>query len=420
MSVRVPATFAFWTTTAVRFLLLISLYQHKCLIHAFHWPCSSPLVRGGRAKLSLIPVRRAMATVKKIPANSYIDSTILYPWSSLSSSSLAANNVYGRGADIWPESNNDAIELSDSFPNGNVPYSAILAIEQDDMESIHQRVQSSTSGIDNRTDSKGSRTKQYIKRILRMAASKEELESEGKLGSIGKLPIAIGLLLLMRGLVRPMDVALVACWTAYFVILNMTAQSSRDGGAPILPAIPPQGHVPSILSNPMGIRFEQSVLYQRWLKLGALFGLVGPLLWLLTTTIVLPWKGAVTLELESARLVGRHVFLLCCQMTTEAISKRSLIPLPLRILIPVAYNASRLIYLWSWATSPAQSTILCRIGQCLAIANAAYWAINLFAYLIPIASMRYMRAHFFGVEAEEVTTRIGLEETVGLVANNSL
>lgn len=58
------------------------------------------------------------------------------------------------------------------------------------------------------------------------------------------------------------------------------------------------------------------------------------------------------------------------------------------------------------------------IGRALGIINAAYWAINLFAFLIPIASIRYMRAHFFGVEAEGVTTRIGLEETVGIVPNN--
>jgi len=93
------------------------------------------------------------------------------------------------------------------------------------------------------------------------------------------------------------------------------------------------------------------------------------------------------------------------------------IPLPLRILIPIVYNASRLAYLWSWATT---TTIpLGRIGRVLGILNAAYWAINLFAFLIPIASIRYMRAHFFGVEAEEVTTRIGLEETAGLVPNNN-
>ena len=58
-----------------------------------------------------------------------------------------------------------------------------------------------------------------------------------------------------------------------------------------------------------------------------------------------------------------------------------------------------------------------RLGHYLAVANAVYWTTNLFAFLIPVASMRYMRAHFFGVEAAEVTTRIGMEESAGLVPN---
>lgn len=90
-------------------------------------------------------------------------------------------------------------------------------------------------------------------------------------------------------------------------------------------------------------------------------------------------------------------------------------PLPLRILVPVLYNASRLFYLWSWATT----TTTTQLGsRCLGTVNFAYWSLNLFAFLVPIASIRYMRAHFFGVEAQEVTTRIGLEETVGLIPNN--
>jgi len=51
------------------------------------------------------------------------------------------------------------------------------------------------------------------------------------------------------------------------------------------------------------------------------------------------------------------------------------------------------------------------------MANLVYWSLNLFAFLIPIAVVRYMRAHFYGVEASEVTTRIGMEATVGLVPN---
>jgi hypothetical protein len=155
---------------------------------------------------------------------------------------------------------------------------------------------------------------------LRRAASKEELDNENEIGSIGKIPIAIALTLLIRGMVRPMDVALVASWTAYFTILNMTAQSTGDGGAPILPAFPPQGHVPAIISNPLGMRFERSSTYRRWLILGTLVGLIGPLAWLLVFSV-----GTPGMELEAARVVARPLFLMCCQVTTEGISKRNLV-----------------------------------------------------------------------------------------------
>ena len=90
-------------------------------------------------------------------------------------------------------------------------------------------------------------------------------------------------------------------------------------------------------------------------------------------------------------------------------------PLPLRILVPVAYNTARLPYLWRWIFFGSESLGIC--GQVLGIANGLYWAANLFAFLIPIATVRYMRAHFFCVEAMEVTTRIGMEESVGLIPN---
>ena len=70
--------------------------------------------------------------------------------------------------------------------------------------------------------------------------------------------------------------------------------------------------------------------------------------------------------------------------------------------------------MWSWALGSAVS--LGRIGRSLAIVNAVYWTVNLFAFLIPVASIRYMRAHFFGVEAAEVVTRAGMEETAGLIS----
>eukprot|EP00531_Pseudo-nitzschia_arenysensis_P015930 CAMPEP_0116144790 /NCGR_PEP_ID=MMETSP0329-20121206/16210_1 /TAXON_ID=697910 /ORGANISM="Pseudo-nitzschia arenysensis, Strain B593" /LENGTH=368 /DNA_ID=CAMNT_0003640277 /DNA_START=52 /DNA_END=1155 /DNA_ORIENTATION=+ len=302
----------------------------------------------------------------------------------------SANNAYGRGAEIWPESNNEAVQLSDSFPKGIVPLAASAAMEESDKVAD--------------TTEKERRPRRYIRRILKRAARKEKSFSSNNDDDdrvADKIPAIVALLLLVRGMARPADAALVASFTAYFTILNMTAESLRDSGAPILPAVPPQGHAPNILSNPLGL--EKSTLYARWLKLGVLVGLVGPLASLF----------ASKLPLEATQLVGRPLFLLCCQMATERTAKQNQVPLPLRVLIPVVYNASRLLYLWQWAF-PSTALPLGRIGRALGIINAVYWAINLFAFLIPIASVRYMRAHFFGVEAEEVKTRIGLEETLGI------
>ena len=244
----------------------------------------------------------------------------------------SANNVYGKNADIWPESNNDAIKLSDSFPNGIVPYTATAAIEQAKQESTHEsRVEAESRGRDSEDNGKsltaesGGHTKNYIKRILKRAASKEKRASENKSGSIGKIPIAIALSLLLRGMVRPIDVALVASWTAYFTILKMVAQSERDGGAPVLPTIPPQGHVPMILEHPLGMRFERSSTYRRWLKLGALVGVIGPLAWLLSVMLLPALRGVPGIELETSRVVARPLFIMSCQMITEVITKQNLV-----------------------------------------------------------------------------------------------
>ena len=260
----------------------MSLQREICFTHGFH----SALDVSARTKPTIHNIQGIRA--RTMPSSSLVLSSM--------------NNAYGRGADIWPESNNDAVQLSDSFPNGIVPFTAASAIKQSEQD----------------VDKTERRPRKYIRRILKKAASKDESDTDTGLAS--KIPVFVALLLLVRGMARPADVALVACWTAYFTILNMTAQSLRDSGAPILPAVPPQGHVPSILLHPLGMSLERSSLYGRWLKLGALMGLVGPLVWLLSAT---PLRGAASKELEAARLVGRPLFLLCCQMATERIAKRN-------------------------------------------------------------------------------------------------
>ena len=51
----------------------------------------------------------------------------------------------------------------------------------------------------------------------------------------------------------------------------------------------------------------------------------------------------------------------------------------------------------------------------LGIINLIYWYANLLFFLIPVGVVRYLRAHYFCVEAVEVTVRKGGESSVGLL-----
>jgi len=54
-------------------------------------------------------------------------------------------------------------------------------------------------------------------------------------------------------------------------------------------------------------------------------------------------------------------------------------------------------------------------SKILSLSNVIYWGSNLFAFLIPIATIKYMRTHFFCVEAEEVVVRDGDEDNIGFL-----
>ena len=90
------------------------------------------------------------------------------------------------------------------------------------------------------------------------------------------------------------------------------------------------------------------------------------------------------------------------------------LPLPIRILIPVSYNNIRISSLHPWAFPTADSLLPIPL-RLLGIANLIYWYANLLLFLIPIGVIRYLRAHFYCVEAVEVTVRKGGEGSVGLL-----
>ncbi|GKZ01397.1 hypothetical protein MPSEU_001090500 [Mayamaea pseudoterrestris] len=303
--------------------------------------------------------------------------------------------AYGRGAEIWPPSNNDVVQLANSFPNNQLPpYVEAVLRQTNDMEVVASRS-----------------WKRPLSMILRRAAARAQSQAghvqgsaspmASQTASVEKTPALLALCLVP--FLKPLDALLAACLTGYLCLLHrLSQQPQTTSGAPRLPALPPQGHVPHMLSNPLGFSLAYSVWYDRWLRAGVLLGLVAPLAVVAQCT--------VGKRYATASLAARPLFFLSLQAVMESSlgGRVVLAPLPLRILTSVLFNVLRIGYVWQWSTSSA--TPMGAFSRILACLNMLYWSVNLFGFLIPVGVMRYMRAHFFCVEAEQVITRQGMLE----------
>lgn len=291
---------------------------------------------------------------------------------------------YGKDAEIWPPTNEEPVNLRDSFPGGIVPDN-IISAQQSLRTSEIQPVQ-----------------RRIIPRILRRAASAQDQALAGDRPSIDRAPIIIAAGLSLSGFVRPLDVLISAFLSGYTCLLFAMAKSVRsDGRTPTLPALPPQGHVPSLVANPLGYSMTNSANYNRWLQAGFLIGLVGPLIQVV--------RGSLNGEVAMAQNCGRPLFLLCIQAFSENMSRRALTPLPIRVFVPIAYNTVRIGYMWQWV-----GRSIVGVDRGLALVNFIYWSLNLLGFLLPVVAIRYMRAHFFSVEASQASIQSGLEDSIGL------
>ena len=199
--------------------------------------------------------------------------------------------TYGRGAEIWPECNDAPVQLKDSFPNGIIPGVAL--------EALQMQPPPTPSAFKNP--------------VLRMIAQR----AQGKSG-VDVTPTVIAALLLARGLVRPLDIMMVTTMTGYWIILHRFSQSTRmDGLTPLLPGLPPQGHVPDLVLNPLGNSFTNSKSYTQWLKTSVVLSLVLPI------GIIL--RQLAGNQLQAARFFAKPLFLLCCQAISESVAKRTMV-----------------------------------------------------------------------------------------------
>ncbi|KAL7539468.1 hypothetical protein ACHAXR_009320 [Thalassiosira sp. AJA248-18] len=370
-----------------------------------------------------------------------------------SSSSSTRIQAYGKGSEIWPECNEEAINLSASFPGGVIPqpakdllgsYSPSSSSEPDNDASVVVIDElSATSTLQTTTRGRKRRAvRMTLSHILQSAAQASSRRArsaatvENEVGqtygvpppAIGKGPALLALALLGTKCVNARHVAAVVGMSVYFIGLASWCAAPKRGSTdhqPIvnLPSLPSKGHVPNLITNPLGASLTSSRVYRTWLRVGALLGILLPAI--ILTQLFLGSKNLAIMQMtdwihvgssvgEVKKIVGGPMFLLCCQALTEAVARTALLPLPIRILIPVSYNTLRLPSLQAWAF-PAAAAALPKSFQVLGIANLLYWYANLFLFLIPVGVIRYLRAHFFCVEAVEVTVRKGGEGSIGLL-----
>lgn len=236
-----------------------------------------------------------------IVAGFSINSFRVPPRSSLRTSS------YGRGAEIWPECNEDLIQLADSFPGGTIP------------KEVLDRLSPRSAPVDPELTDKKSYLPQPIRRILSRAQNEERQDTRA---SLDKTPTVIAIVLLLSGLVRPLDVMITAGISGYLAVLYYWASSPRaDGISPHVPSLPPQGHVPDLVDTPLGLSFTNSEGYDSWLKVGAILSLFAPLAAILKYTV---FAGPAT-QLDAAKACARPLFLLCCQAFVESFSRRVMV-----------------------------------------------------------------------------------------------
>jgi len=303
---------------------------------------------------------------------------------------------YGKGAEIWPECNEDPIRLADSFPNGIVPPDIL-----DSLGTSSTKLKLEV-GDRSRMPFSPKTIWSFRKRVSGSFKDRKNLSI-----SLERTSILTASTLVILGLIHPFDVIIVIAIIGYITLLHFWAKSSReDGSTPILPSLPPQGHVPDLLLDPLGRCFKDSKIYELWIKIGFILSICAPLI-VIVKNFFLTTTSAV-LNKTGTRACARPLFLLCCQASVECITRRVMAPLPLRILVPLIFNSARLIPLWLWTMKATTIT-----GKILAISNITYWVFNLFGFLIPTASMRYLRAYFLCVEAEKVVIRPGFESTIG-------
>lgn len=204
------------------------------------------------------------------------------------------------------------------------------------------------------------------------------------------------------GLVPLLDLIFPAFASAYLLALSRFA-------------FPAHGSTTSTGSQEI---FQGSRLFRLYVIVGTAIGLFLPLAYVL--------GGFARGDEHALRSATPHLFLLSFQILTEnIISGLSLFSPPVRALVPLLYTVRRIFVIVDWivdvwlnktlpANAPFKDVAWFWFGKTLAVANLAYFSINLFVFLIP----RFLPRAFERYFRERDETRAKIEEDKRSAAAN--
>ncbi|XP_074301353.1 uncharacterized protein LOC141632735 [Silene latifolia] len=176
----------------------------------------------------------------------------------------------------------------------------------------------------------------------------------------------------LTGLVPLLDLIFPAFASAYILALSKLS-------------FPPHHHPNATMLSPN--LYQAGRFFRIYVILGTTLGLFLPLAYVL--------GGFARGDDHAVRSATPHLFLLSLQILTEnIISGVSLFSSPVRALVPLIYTVRRIFVILDWVqhvwvnktlplNAAAKDVAWFWFGRTLAVANMAYFSINLFCFLIP-------------------------------------
>ncbi|XP_004309197.1 PREDICTED: uncharacterized protein LOC101311634 [Fragaria vesca subsp. vesca] len=142
-------------------------------------------------------------------------------------------------------------------------------------------------------------------------------------------------------------------------------------------------------------------------RLGPLFGgIIG-----IVIPIAYIFEGFIEGDKEGIRAAAPHVFLLASQVFMDGVAFSDRFSIPIRVFVPVFYNAKRIFTLVDWVKrefskagdqeyggSASERRLF--LGRVLAVVNLVFWSYDLFFFMLPVYLPRAFRKYYAAAKSD--------------------